>query len=117
MNQNLPASVAVGTTPPDAKVTIYDDRPASRSLSKTYEHDVTYSWEKTGQNEWGLTISAPGGGSPEFYDARDVHLLTRRQDFSITSTDSTASLVAYDAMAKLFRLIVLTERRFGNADF
>lgn len=93
---NLPASVAVGTTPPDAKVTIYDDRPAEQIVNKNNEHDVTYSWEKTGQNEWGLTISAPGGGSPDFTTHATFTFDTNGKIISITSPDSTASLVAYD---------------------
>ncbi len=94
---NLPATVDTGTVTDASNVTIYDDRAPEDIVSGNNEHEVSYSWEKTGQNEWELTVLAPGGGSPDYTAHATFTFDTNGKLVSITSADATASLVAYDS--------------------
>jgi len=80
---NLPSDAAVGYTTPASLVHIYD--------SLGVEHDVTYTWTKTGINAWDLTVSAPDAGSPDFTGTASYTFTTTGQVDTITSTDFTVT--------------------------
>lgn len=76
---NLPASAATGYTAPSSLIDITD--------TVGTEHEVSYTWTKTGTNTWDLEVSAIGGGSPDFTGTATFTFGTDGHIASIASTD------------------------------
>lgn len=73
---NLPADANVGMTPSASLLTIYDSTTPPETDPTNNEHQLSYTWTKTGTNTWDLTIAVPGGA----WDGTTAH------DYSATVT-------------------------------
>ncbi len=101
---NLPSSADVGFTSSPSTIEIYDSLGGA--------HDLTFTWTKTGTNQWMLNIVVPdavsNGGSPPTYSDYNVTVPFTFNDTTNAGTIRSIGSAAQSASATIINGITFT---------